>query len=134
MKKILVVLLAAVMVLSLVACAEKPASRESAQPTQNPLKAIAGTWEVEGISAAGKTLPLDQIKNYGLDLVITLKSDGTGSLATPSNPQFTATITYTASSAKYLNTEIPFTFDGSSHISLDYPVNGVTFSIVLKRA
>ena len=132
MKKIPVLLLAILMVLSLAACtgtvdASEPASKE------NPLKAIAGTWTVESINAAGKSLAQKEIERYGLDLVITLKSDGTGSIATPSNLKFTATISYTESSAKYLDTESPFTFDGNSHISLDYTMSNMTFSINLVK-
>ena len=134
MKKLLVLLLSILMVLSLAACAgtiEEPDSESDPTPAENPLKAIAGVWTVESINAAGNSLAQNEIERYGLDLVITLKSDGTGSIATPSNPKFTATISYTESSAKYLDTEIPFTFDGSSRISLDYTMRNMTFSINL---
>lgn len=137
MKKIIAILLVALMALTAVAC-EKVASYTSGegsapQPTQNPLKKIAGTWAIESVSLAGKTLPIDQIEKKGLDLVVTLSSDGTGTIATPSNPQFTASITFDESSAAFNGTKIPFAFDGSSHITLDYELDGVAFAINLVK-
>lgn len=144
MKKIIAILLVALMALTAVACEKAvsnpsgagaaPAADSSApQPTQNPLKKIAGVWAVEGVELAGSTLPLEQVAKNGLDLVITLNSDGTGTIATPSNPQFTASITFDESSATFEGTKIPFFFDGGSRITLDYDLNGVAFGITLVK-
>lgn len=130
MKRMTAILLVALMAMSAFACTQMTGTQTQ---TENPLKKIAGTWKVQDVKAAGQTLPLDQIAGYGLDLVITLKSDGTGTIATPSNPQFTASITYNETTATYLDTQVPFTFDGSNHISLDYSLKGMTFTITLVK-
>ena len=126
MKRIITFLLVVLMTLSAFACTQK---MESQPQAENPLKKIAGTWAVESVKAAGQTLPLDRIASYGLDLVITLKSDGTGTIAMLSNPQFT----YNATTATYLDKQIPFTFDGDKHISLDYSVKDVTCTVTLVK-
>ena len=135
MKKTIAILMAALMALALIACDMQVVSEPEAtpEPTAEP-KTVVGTWVVKEIKVGTKILSLEEIVKYGLDVNLVLNADGTGVLTLPTSyPDFRADVTYTETAATYMGTEIPYTFDGDT-ISVNYPMNGVTFSIVLKRA
>lgn len=116
-----------------------PTAEPTPIPTPEPIaepvpdaEAPVGTWKVTDVAADGHVLSENEMRYYRFDLVVELLDDGTGTVTSVSDRDFSAAITFDGASVNYNGVEIPYAFDGEA-ITLEYPLSGLTFKVKLER-
>lgn len=94
---------------------------------------LIGEWQTAKVAAGKYVLSESEIKSYGFDLLVTLNADCTGTVTSPSSPDFREEIVFNGSTVTYQDVEIPFRYEDGA-ITLHYSMNGVDFTVTLKRA
>ncbi len=74
MKKLIAILMVAVLALSLVACGSK-------EPA-DPAAAIVGTWELDDAESEEAKTAVQMMKMFGMTMTFEFKADGSGKLTT----------------------------------------------------
>ena len=120
MKKWIAILLIAVLTLSLFAACSKKDK-------------LVGTWKTESVTADGQKLSKDEFADYGCDLTVKLKKDGTGTFTQTfwGEPREVA-LTYDDDTVTVWGETIPYTLKGKT-ITVHYTYWGTELVITLKK-